>query len=238
MLSWSISKDPDKARETKALYHAVLEELAQEIERGDGEELPRAVEVEWYGAQLRWGRAEGTAGPCRECGCDQSPYASADEEAAPFAFCPACWRVRGQTRGGDATFDVGPGLSKTVRDLPPGVTMSIGREGERVPLTRPPKPATAEERRAEMDAYAKLALRPVEIGRQVWMGRLAIEFPGDETPDWAGARAWFERAARWGHRDALVALARMALDGRGGPVDLGRAARLLSEAAERGGKGG
>lgn len=93
------------------------------VEGGDGEALPPALLHESGGRSFLWGLSEGRSSRCASCCCDEAWY-EADDEGADFAFCPACWTIRGEEPGG-GSFHVGASLEKKVRDLPPGMTMAL-----------------------------------------------------------------------------------------------------------------
>ena len=109
--------------------------------------------------------------------------------------------------------------------------MHIG--GQRFPLGAEP-PATEAEKKTAIAAYAVAAERPLEIGRQLWMARLALDGLNGVPHDFAEARRWFEKAATWGNGEALTRLGLLALRGLGEPVDRVRAVMLSRKAAERG----
>lgn len=151
----------------------------------------------------------------------------------PFDFCLACWSLKGGDPARSASFDVGSGLEKSVHDLPPGLTMKMHFGGKTIPVG-PKRPATDAERDAALEAYRASAVRRLEIGRQVRMGRMTFEGMNGVRQDYAEARRWFERAATWGSGEALTTLGLMALRGLGEPADAAKAVALCRRGAERG----
>jgi hypothetical protein len=233
MLNWATSNDPERARSLKNLYKGVLDTLVALIENGDGNELPDVVRHAHGGQTLTW-RVSSAAGPaCTSCGCDQELY-EPEGEGLAFDFCPACWSMRGEDRDRGESFVVGKHLDKSVRDLPPGMTLSLDLGDGRVPLGPSRAPDAPEPPRDAIERYRSEALRPVEIGRQVWVGRMAFEGMNGLARDYGEARQWFERAARWGHGEALSMLGLMALRGFGEPPDPAKAVDLCRRAALRG----
>lgn len=232
MLNYALGRDEDEVRDLKSLGKRLVRALAEEIETRGWTVPPASVEETWRGRRLIW-RLQGKAdSPCRECAGDRLAYAPAGEGAA-CDLCPACWSLVGCAPSGSATFDVGLGLDKTARDLPPGLTMRMNVGGRQLPLG-PEPPAAEAEKRAALAAYAKEAERPLEIGRQVWMARMRFEGMNGVRKDYGEARRWFEKAAAWGSGEALTRLGLMALHGLGEPEDAARAVSLCRKAAERG----
>ncbi len=233
MLNVATSRDYEVARALKELYKSVLDTLVSLVENGDGKEPPAAVRNS-HGDRTRAWRLSGARGAaCDDCGCDRFTYEPVGEALA-FDFCPACWAMRGEDRAREASFRVGRGLEKSVRDLPPGMRMSLNVGGKELPLGSPRAPGTPDGNGAAMESYRTAARTPLEIGRQVWMGRMAFEGTNGVTRDYREARRWFEMAARWGHGEALSMLGLMALHGLGGPRDAAKAVELCRQAAERG----
>lgn len=111
--------------------------------------------------------------------------------------------------------------------------MSLHIGGKRFPQ-RPAPPATEAEKKAALAAYAAEAARALEIGRQVWMARMATDESNGMPRDYREARRWYEMAATWGNGEALTRLGLHALFGLGEPVDRVRAVTLSRKAAERG----
>lgn len=197
----------------------------------DGNEPPAVVRSTHGDRTRAWRRAGVRGRVCGECGCDLFTY-EPEGEGLAFEFCPACWSMRGEDRAREASFTVGRSLEKSVRDLPPGMRMSLNLGGRKLPLGPSREPGAPG--RDEMESYRAAARTPLEIGRQVWMGRIAFEGLNEETRDYRESRRWFEMAARWGHAEALSMLGLMALRGLGGPCDAGKAVELCRQAAERG----
>ncbi len=233
MLNSAISRDIEVARALKNLYKSVLDALVSLIENGDGKALPTVVRNEHGGRTLTW-RASGATGPaCGDCGCDLFPY-EPEGEGIAFDFCPACWSMRGEDRAREESFNVGKSLEKRVRDLAPGMTMSLNLGGKKVPLGPSRSPDSPGGEEEALESFRVAARRPLEIGRQVWMGRMAFQGMNGVAQDYGEARRWFEMAARWGHGEALSTLGLMALHGLGEPCDPGKAVDLCRQAAERG----
>lgn len=233
MLNSAISRDLEVARALKNLYKSVLDTIVSFIEAGDGTALPAVVRNEHGGRTLTW-RASGVTGPaCRDCGCDRFPY-EPEGEGIAFDFCPACWSMRGEDRARGESFNVGKVLEKSMRDLPPGMTMSLNLGGQELPLGPPRSPDSPCGEEEALERFRVAARRPLEIGRQVWMGRMAFEGMNGVAQDYGEARRWFEMAADWGHGEALSTLGLMALHGLGEPCDPGKAVELCGQAAERG----
>lgn len=233
MLDSATSRDFEVARALKALYKSVLDTLVALIENGDGKALPTAVR-NGFGGRTRTWRASGTAGPaCGACGCDLFPY-EPEGEGLALDFCPACWSMRGEDRARGESFNVSKSLEKRVRDLPPGMTLSLNLAGKELPLG-PARSADSTGGDGEaLESFRTAARRPVEIGRQVWMGRMAFEGLNDVARDHGETRLWFEMAARWGHAEALSMLGLMALRGFGETRNPGKAVELCRRAALRG----
>mgnify|MGYP001367850109 CR=1 FL=1 len=233
MLNSAISRDLEVARALKDLYKSVLDTLVSLIENGDGKALPTVVRNVYGGRTLTW-RASGATGlACEYCGCDRFPY-EPEGEGIAFDFCPACWSMRGEDRARGESFNVGKVLEKRVRDLPPGMTMSLNLGGKEVPLGPPRSPDSPCGEEEALERFRVAARRPLEIGRQVWMGRMAFQGMNGVAQDYGEARRWFEMAADWGHGEALSTLGLMALHGLGEPCDPGKAVELCGQAAERG----
>ncbi|MBK8596736.1 MAG: sel1 repeat family protein [Holophagales bacterium] len=233
MFNVATSRDPEVARALKELYKSVLDTLVSLVENGDGKEPPAAVRNTHGSRTLGWRLSGARGAACGECGCDRFTY-EPEGEGVAFEFCPACWSMRGEDRVREATFEVGRELEKRVRDLPPGMSLSLNVGGEELPLGPPRAPGPPCGDREAMESYRTVARTPLEIGRQVWMGRMAFEGTDDVTRDYREARRWFELAARWGHGEALSMLGLMALHGLGGRRDAGKAVELCRQAAERG----
>jgi TPR repeat protein len=142
--------------------------------------------------------------------------------------------MRGEDRARGESFNVGKSLEKSMRDLPPGMTMSLNLAGTKLPLGPPRSPHSPGDDGTALESFRTAALRPVEIGRQVWMGRMAFEGLNGVARDHGEARVWFEMAARWGHAEALSMLGLMALRGYGETPDPAKAVELCRRAAERG----
>lgn len=233
MLNYATSRDAEVARALKELYKSVLDTIVALVENGDGREPPATVRNTHGSRTLAW-RLSGVRGPsCRECGCDGLTY-EPEGEGVAFDFCPACWSMRGEDRACEASFDVGRRLEKRVRDLPPGMSMSLNVGSRTLPLVPRRAPGMPAEGPEAMGSYRAAAFTPLEIGRQVWMGRMAFEGLHGVTRDHRESRGWFEMAARWGHAEALSMLGLMALRGFGGPRDVGKAVEFCRRAAERG----
>lgn len=232
MLSYALSRDENEARDLKSLAKGLLDAIVEAIEAGNWEAPPASVEGTYRGRRLSWRRAAQAAPPCPECSGDRVGYVP-DGEGMPFDFCPACWALRGGDAARSVSFDVRRGLEKKRRDLPPGLTMKLRLGDERLPVG-PAAPASEAERAAALEAYVASAVRPLEIGRQVWMGRMTFEGMNGVPRDFAASRRWFERAAAWGSGEALTALGLMALRGLGGPADAAKAVALCRRGAERG----
>lgn len=233
MLNSATSRDGEVARALKDLYKSVLDTLVSLIENGDGNALPTVVRNMHGGRTLTW-RASGATGlACESCGCDRFRY-EPEGEGLAFDFCPACWSMRGEDRAREESFNVCKALEKRVRDLPPGAKMTLKLGGERFPLGPPPAPDSPGGEGGALERFRAAARRPLEIGRQVWMGRMAFEGSSGVARDYGEARQWFEKAARWGHGEAISTLGVMALHGLGEPRDPGKAVELCREAAGRG----
>lgn len=233
MFNSAISRDFEAARALKNLYKSVLDTLVALIETGDGKALP-AVVRNVHGGRTRTWRASGAAGPaCDACGCDLFPYEPEDEGLA-FEFCPACWWMAGEDRARGGSFNVRKSFEKRMRDLPPGLSMSLDLEGTELPLGPPRSPDSTGADGEALESYRTAARRPVEIGKQVWMGRMAFEGMNDVARDHGEARVWFEMAARWGHAEALSMLGLMALRGFGETRNPAKAVKLCRRAALRG----
>jgi len=232
MLNWATGRDENEVRDLKSLAKRLLRSIADSIEAGGWAAPPESVEETHRGGRLAWRLSEVAGSPCRECACDRLSYVPAGE-GLPFDFCPACWSLIGRESAGPASFDVGLGLEKSARDLPPGMRMRLRLAGEERPFG-PKQPATDAEKRAALEAYAASAVRRLEIGRQVWMARMSFEGINGVRQDWVAARRWYEWAATWGSGEALTRLGLMALQGLGEPVDEARAASLCRKAADRG----
>lgn len=233
MLSFATSHDIDEARDLKELGKGVLREIVGAIEASGCEEAPSSVGGEFRGRRLAWRLSGLPAPPCRECACDGLAY-EPERAGLSLEFCPACWRLRGNDPARGTSFDVTAGLAKRMRDLPPGMTAKPRLRGEEIEPRDPPPPESEAERKAAFEAYAASARRRFEIGRQVWMGQLAFQGFDGAPPDYAAARRWLERAARWGSGEALALLGLMALHGLGEPVDTAKAVSLCRRGAERG----
>lgn len=233
MLNYATSHDIDEAHDLKELGKSVLREIVEAIEASGYEEAPASVEGAFRGRRLAWRLSAVPAPPCRECACDGLSY-EPEGEGMRLELCPACWGLRGTDPAGERSFDVTRGFEKTIRDLPPGMTMKIRLGGREYEPRNPPPPAPEAERKAALEAYAASARRRFEIGRQLWMGRLSFQGFDGAPPDYAAARGWFERAARWGSGEALARLGLMALHGLGEPVDVAKAVSLCRNGAERG----
>ncbi len=233
MLNFATSRDFEGASALKALYKSVLDTLVSLIENGDGKALPAVVRNE-HGGRTRTWRSPGAAGrACGSCGCDLFPY-EPEGEGLAFDFCPACWSMRGEDRARGDSFHVGKFLEKSMRDLPPGMTMSLNLVGKQFPLGPPRSPDSTGADGEALESFRTAARRPVEIGKQVWMGRMAFEGLNDVNRDHGEARVWFEMAARWGHAEALSMLGLMALRGFGETRDPAKAVELCRRAALRG----
>jgi hypothetical protein len=231
MLNFATTREPGAARALKELYKSVLDTIVSLVENGDGREPPATVRNTHRSRTLAW-RLSGVRGPaCRECGCDGLTY-EPEGEGMAFDFCPACWSMRGEDRAREASFDVGRQLEKRVRDLPPGMTLSLNLGGRKLPLG--PSGAPASPGAEEQERYRSAARTPLEIGRQIWMGRITFEGMNGVPEDHREARRWFERAERWGRAEALSMLGVMALNGFGGPRDRAKAVEFCRQAAERG----
>lgn len=233
MLNFASSRDPERARELKDLYKGVLAALVTAIEEGIGEAPPDSVTWTFHGRPFRWELSEGEASPCPSCCSDRLRY-EPDDDGMPFDFCPACWSMDGGEGEAQGSFNVTKSLEKSVRDLPPGLTMKMKVGEDRLPVSPPVTPTSDEEHRKALGAYGRAAGPRLEIGRQVWMARMAFEGMNRVPQDYGEARRWFERAARWGHGEALSTLGLMALHGLGEPVDHAKTAELCRNAADRG----
>ncbi len=233
MLNWAKSDDLDEARGLKALGKSVLAALVEAIEAADFAAPPDSAEATYRGRPLAWRLAAEVAPPCPECSCDRLAY-EPDGEGLRLDFCPACWSLRGADGRRSVSFDVTMGLAKNMRDLPPGMTAKLKLAGQEIGPLTPPPPASDAERKAALEAFAVSAVRGLEIGRQVWMGRMTFEGTEGVRQDYAQARLWFERAATWGSGEALTTLGVMALHGLGEPADAARALALCWKGAERG----
>ena len=234
MLNSATSRDLEVARALKDLYKSVLDTLVSLIENGDGKALPTVVRNVHGGRTLTW-RASGAAGPaCGSCGCDRFPY-EPEGEGIAFDFCPACWSMRGEDRAREESFNVGKALEKRVRDLA-ARDDDVAQPGRQEGSPRPSALAgvTWRGRRRHWRAFGSAARRPLEIGRQVWMGRMAFEGMNGVAQDYGEARRWFEMAASWGHAEALSMLGLMALHGYGETPDPAKGVELCRQAAERG----
>lgn len=232
MLSYATGPDLDVIRDLKSLGKRLVRALADAVEAGGWAAPPASVEETWRGRRLAWRLWGKAVAPCRECAGDLFAYVPSGEAAA-CDFCPACWSLTGTDPSGAGSFDVGLGLDKTVRDLPPGFTMSMNIGGKRFPLG-PEAPATEVEKKAALAAYAAAAARPLEIGRQVWMARMATEGSNGMPRDFVEARRWYEKAASWGNGEALTRLGHMALRGLGEPEDPAAAVAWWRQSAPRG----
>ncbi len=230
MLNWATGRDGEAARVLKDTYRGVLETLVALIENGDGRELPTVVRHLHGGRTLTWRNSGVRCAVCETCGCDRTRY-EPEGEGLVFEFCPACWSMRGTDRERQASFAVGKVVEKRMRDLPPGTKMELMARGARLPLGPDDSPGVPGE---ALDAYRAAARRPLEIGRQFELGRMAFEGTDEAPPDYAEARLWFERAARWGHGEALSMLGLMALHGLGEAREPRKGVELCREAAARG----
>ncbi len=232
MLNWATSRDSNEARDLKSLAKRLLAEIAEAIEAGNWELPPASVEATYRGNMLTWWRDAETGPPCRACSVEQVAFVPTGE-GFPLRFCPACWSLNGDDRARGVSVNVGMWVEKSSRDLPPGMTMKLRLAGETFPpLLKPP--ATDAELAAALEAYAASAMRRLEIGRQVWMGRMTFEGMNGVRQDYAESRRWFERAATWKSGEALTTLGLMALHGLGEPVNRPKSVALCRQAAERG----
>lgn len=232
MLNSAKGRDLDDVRDLKSLGKRLVGALAEAVETGGWVAPPASAEETWRGRRLTWRLRGKSDSPCEECAGDRLAYAPSGEGAA-CDFCPACWSLVGGEPSGTGSFHVGQWLEKRARDLPPGMTMGMHVGGQRLPMG-PEPPATEAEERTAFAAYVAEAARPLEIGRQVWMARMAFQGMNGVGQDFAEARRWYERAAAWGNGEALTRLGIMALCGLGEPVDRVRAVTLCRTAAERG----
>jgi TPR repeat protein len=233
MLNSAISRDPEIARALKDLYKSVLATLVSLIENGDGKALPTTVRNVHGGRTLTWSVSDSAGPACESCGCDRVPY-EPEGEGLAFDFCPACWSMQGEDRAREESFHVGKSLEKRVRDLPPGMKMSLNLGGQQLPLGPPRSPDSPGGEGEALEGFRTAARRPVEIGRQVWMGRMAFEGMNGAARDYGEARVWFEMAARWGHGEALSMLGLMALRGFGETRNPRKGVELCRRAAVRG----
>lgn len=230
MLNWATGRDGEAARVLKETYKDVLETLVALIENGDGRELPAVVRHLHGGRTLMWRTSGARCAVCETCGCDRTFY-EPEGEGLAFEFCPACWSMRGSDRERQVSFAVGKVVEKRLRDLLPGTRMELRVRGGRLPLGPADSPGGPGE---ALDAYRASARRPLEIGRQFELGRMAFKGTREAPPDFAEARLWLERAARWGHGEALSMLGLMAFHGLGEAREPRKAVELCREAAERG----
>lgn len=233
MFNSSTARDLETAKKLKGVYFGVVETLVALIEHGDGKGPPPFVK-HWYGGrEVRWERATELGSRCPECGCDRIRY-EPDGYAVPFDFCLACWLLDGEDPTAEATFHVGLSLQKQVRDLPPGVNMSKTIGEVKLDLTPRREALTPEEEAQALLDYRTQARSPLEIGRQVWLGRMHFNAWNGVPRDYGEVRRWFEMAAKWGHGEALAALGFLALRGLGEPKDPIKASGLFRQGAERG----
>ncbi|HMM36140.1 MAG TPA: tetratricopeptide repeat protein [Thermoanaerobaculia bacterium] len=229
-LNWATGRDGEAARVLKDTYKGVLETLVALIENGDGRELPTVVRHLRGGRTLTWRISGARCAYCETCGCDRARY-EPEGEGLAFEFCPACWSMRGSDRERQGSFAVGKVVEKRLHDLLPGTRMELTVRGGRLPLGPADSPGGPGE---ALDAYRTAARRPLEIGRQFELGRLSFAGTSETPPDYAEARLWLERAARWGHGEALSMLGLMALHGLGEAREPRKAVELCREAAARG----
>jgi hypothetical protein len=232
MLNYALGSDDNEVRDLKSLGKRLVRALAEAIEAGGYETPPASVEETWRGRRLAWRLAGRAGSPCPECAGDRLAYVPSSEGAA-CDFCPACWSLVGCGPSGSGSFHVGLRLERSARELPPGMQVRLRVGGELLPAN-PKPPATGAEKEAALAAYAAEAERPLEIGRQVWMARMAFEGLNGVPRDFREARRWYEKAAGWGNGEALTRLGILALNGLGEPADQARAVLLCRKAAERG----
>ncbi len=233
MFNFATGKDLEAVRQLKALYKSVLADLVVLLEQGGFRELPAVVTSFYDGRRREWTLQREPASPCSSCGCDRFRYVPSSS-GIPFAFCPFCWRLQGNDSTGGGSVDVGAWLEKKLRDLPPGIRMSWETDKRTIPLGPREVEMTPAEEREALERYRAQARRPLEIGKQAWLGKVALDGLFATPRDYGEARSWYEKAALFGHAEALYALSLLAHYGLGEPRDEGRAATLCRQAALRG----
>ncbi len=206
MLNGATGRDGEAARVLKDTYKGVLERLVTLIENGDGRELPAVVRHLHGGRTLTWQISGARCAFCEACGCDRTRY-EPEGEGLAFEFCPACWSMRGTDCERQMSFAVGKVVEKRLRDLLPGTKMELRVGGGRLPLNPNDLPGGPGE---ALDAYRAAARRPLEIGRQFELGRMAFAGTREAPSDYAEARLWLGRALILGEgveRDESAGLA-------------------------------
>lgn len=218
MFNFAMSGDPEEGRRVKDLYKGVLATLIALLENGNGMTVPLTF-VHLRGArQLRWTRHRVRGPACDLCACDTGLYESEDGEMG-FRFCPACWTMKGEDAGRGTSFSVTETLHRQARDLPPGFRLKFSALKMEIPSGGSDRPMSEAEMAEAWKKYRREAEPNAEIGRQVWLGKIAFDGLAEQPVDYPEARRWFEKAARWGHGQSLWYLGLMAVHGLGEPVD-------------------
>lgn len=230
MLNTGIGESLEEARSAKGWAKAALNAFIRALEDEAFEDIPSVITFKHQ--RTSWRIVLYDEWPCKACGVSLSVYEVDDGSHDIVAFCHHCWELDfiecGHTRA-----HASRRIEKAVRDLTPGATLSMTLDGKTIPFG-PRKHNPADPSPVDLADYIRMAQASYETGRQLWLAKLYWKGLDGQPQDDARAAYWFHKAASWGHREALKALAYCHSTGRGVARDDARAAELYRDSADRG----